>query len=119
MSRRLALQVFVFAVMLITLAFSCSQPKGPDDAFTDISGVVTDSVSGAAIESAAIYLDDTVSIGGRVYTDTAGWYGTSGLGGSFRVFCLKAGFNSKWCDVKEAPGSLGIDSVNFALSRSQ
>ena len=65
--------ILVFLVLLVLLLSACDKEAIIGDRTYTFSGFVTDSISGFAIDSAAILIDDTTTTP-RFYSDSSGYY---------------------------------------------
>lgn len=113
-ARRMLLVILVGAM----LYGSCRQPKQIVDTLTHISGIVTDSTTGLAIDSALISLEDTLSPSIKTYTDSSGAYALDPFGqGTFVVYCRKDSYRTRWTTIRSSSANDVFDSVDFQLSQ--
>jgi hypothetical protein len=110
---RLALALFVYPM----LSGGCSRIVDDGDRVTTISGKVRDSTTTSPIDSAIVMVDDTTT-SFKAYTDTTGEYTAAEFGyGTYRVFCLKEGYKTKWKDVQSTKDNRILKDVNLELSK--
>jgi hypothetical protein len=102
----------MFAVVAATCWLACEEEEivYREDVIM-IEGTVTDSVSGLALESVAISLNDTVSI--DTYTDSAGRYEYVEGGTSATVYAMKEGYRTKSKFTGSHPA---VDTLDFQLA---
>jgi hypothetical protein len=111
MTRKTSTLILLVAFLLSISVINC----GTDivDPIWNITGNVTDSLSTLPIDSARVYINDTIS-SHISYTDTAGHYVTSMFGNhsGLKIFCCKTGYISKYVIIDLYRN---VENVNFQL----
>jgi hypothetical protein len=111
MTRKTSTLILLVAFLLSIIGINC----GTDitDPFWTVTGNVTDSLSALPIDSARIYIYDTIPVY-LSYSDTAGKYSTGMLGNhsGLKIFCRKTGYISKYVIIDLYRN---VENVNFQL----
>lgn len=112
------LLILALTGLLSALLIACNQPDQPIDRVTSIRGWVVDSLTAEPVAGAAVVLHDTSQIELFPVTDSVGRFSVGDFGfGTFRLYCLKDGYATKYLDVTSSQGSSIIDSVIIELVR--
>lgn len=107
-----------FAVLLLLcstvfIGFYCS--TGPEP-ISIIKGTVTNSITGAAVDSAQIVVGDTITSTKIFYSDQQGKYEAyPDTVGTVQVFCRKETYQTKMITVDLAVNQFVYENVNFEL----
>ena len=112
-------KVFVHGFLLIAtcvVAIGCeSSGQGPTFN-TSVSGVVTDSLTGDPIATAAIYFDDTLALTLPRFTDSLGrWTGAFPGSGPEIYFCKAPGYATKQLHLHSTYLKHDFMNVDFEL----
>jgi hypothetical protein len=100
-------------LLLAVIAMSLGSGPGCDkdhkiiDKAVTVSGTVTDSVSGVALDSAGIAVFDTAQV--PIQTDSTGAYRFTTWGTAAMVYALKSGYKTKWQYAHDG------DKIDFQL----
>jgi hypothetical protein len=111
MTRKTSTLILLVAFLLSISVINCETDI--IDPIWTITGNVTDSLSTLPIDSACVYIRDTISTY-PLYTDTVGNYATGMLGNhpGLRIFCRKTGYISKYLIIDLYRN---VENVNFQL----
>jgi hypothetical protein len=105
---KLSLCSLLFCV-LAALCFGC-RTDTDSDFWSTVIGTVTDSISGAPLEGAEIFVDDTLSSQPWSVTDSTGRYEVSNLGyANWTIYCRAEGYATKNRHVRGTGTIKGID----------
>ena len=97
-----------FAFCLILLAAGCVEDRPTDGYVPQVSGTVTDSLTGLPIDGAAVRWPDTTgTLPDPRLTDSAGRYRIPLYGMSTTVYVQKVGYYTKWKEVVNVMADVG------------
>lgn len=104
-------------MILLSLALLACEDEDIIDIYTPISGTVLDSITMQPIDSARIYLRDTVSIE-SAFTDSTGYFETSIFGINVPViYCLKDGYKSKQISGATIGSNGAVENLLFLMGK--
>lgn len=110
------LRCFALAALVAVGFAVCLQCRGKPEPRNLIIGTVTDSLTGAPIDSAQVVIGDTLTSSRIYYSDAQGRYAaypfTSGI---VEVYCRKASYHTRQRTVDLSPNQDIYRNVDFIL----
>ena len=98
----------VLVAFIATAISSCSDDTTSPDVPHSVAGVITDSLTGLAIDSAEVTFSDT-SLPGPWYSDSLGRYRATTLGTSRTIYVQKTGYVTAWRALHLDKDMNGVD----------
>lgn len=101
--------IIVLMICAIAVHISCDKEALVlGEKWLGISGTVVDSITGLAVDSARISLQDTLT-DYSIFTDSTGFYKAPALSGTMTVFARKSNYATQWRTLQIRADTTGVD----------